>query len=255
MSTLSQFLALLDDFEIDVFTETTFQKITGQDLSGWMPQLRTLIKNGLVNSIEKGKYCRHTFRNEYVISNYLAEDGVVAYWSALNLHGLTEQFPNTVFVQTAKLKRNKSVFGVRYQFIKVKPGKMTGVEIQGYGNHQYRMTDIEKTLADCFDLPEYSGGFMELLRAFARAETKAEKLIKYCQAIDNISATKRMAYLTELLQKPDSEAFLEYAQSIVNKKYTLFDGLGEEKGDFVNRWKLRLNVSQEDILLICDKQY
>ncbi|TVR88683.1 MAG: hypothetical protein EA411_04185 [Saprospirales bacterium] len=34
------------------------------------------------------------------MNNYLLEDVVVTYWTALNLHGLTEQFPNTVFVQT-----------------------------------------------------------------------------------------------------------------------------------------------------------
>jgi predicted transcriptional regulator of viral defense system len=250
-----EILKVLDELEWDIFSGESLALHLQTSNKAIQNNLENLVSRGLLSRIEKGKYCRHTFRDEYVISNYLAEDGVVAYWSALNLHGLTEQFPNTVFVQTAKLKRNKSVFGVRYQFVKVKPEKMTGVEIQGYGNHQYRMTDIEKTLADCFDLPEYSGGFTELLRAFARAEIRAEKLIRYCQAIDNISAAKRMAYLAELLQKPDSEPFLEYAQRVVNKKYTLFDGLGSEKGEFINRWKLRLNVSREDILLMCNKPY
>lgn len=92
----------------------------------------TLIKNGLINIIEKGKYYHHKFRNEYVIGNYLAQDGAISYWSALNLHGLTEQISNTVFVQTAKLKRNKMVFGVGDQFIKVKAGKITGIENAGF---------------------------------------------------------------------------------------------------------------------------
>jgi predicted transcriptional regulator of viral defense system len=28
----------------------------------------------------------------------------------------------------------------------------------GYGNERFRITGIEKTLLDCFDLPQYSGG-------------------------------------------------------------------------------------------------
>ena len=98
-------LKLLDENELDIFTNRSFAERTQLHLADWMPQLRTLIKNGLVDIIERGKYCRHNFRNEYVISNYLAEDGVIAYWTALNLHGLTEQFPNTIFVQTTNAKK------------------------------------------------------------------------------------------------------------------------------------------------------
>ncbi|NJL15757.1 MAG: hypothetical protein HC913_23950 [Microscillaceae bacterium] len=103
--------------------------------------------------------------------------------------------------------------------------------------------------------PNIRGGFAELLRAFAEAELDAEKMIAYCEAIQNISATKRMAYLAEILEKTNLQVFLEYAQSLVNKKYTLFDAFGEETGVFVKDWKLRMNVSKEDILYLVDKQY
>ncbi|HRP33189.1 MAG TPA: hypothetical protein PKV73_14925, partial [Agriterribacter sp.] len=97
-------LKLLDEHELDIFTEQSFTSETKQYLRDWLPQLRTLIRNGLINIIEKGKYCRHNFRNEYAIGNFLVGDGAIAYWTALNLHGLTEQFPNTIFVQTTKQK-------------------------------------------------------------------------------------------------------------------------------------------------------
>lgn len=37
-------------------------------------------------------------------------------------------------------------------------------------------------------------------------------MIKYCKAINNIAAIKRIAYLAELFQKPDFDVFLKYAQ-------------------------------------------
>lgn len=246
---------LLDDHELDIFTEQSFARETKQHLQRWMPQLRTLIKNGLTDIIEKGKYCRHNFRNEYTISNYLAEDGVVAYWSALNLHGLTEQFPNTIFVQTARQKKNKTVFGVAYQFIKVKPQKLTGIEWQGHGNNRFRITGKEKTIADCFDLPQYSGGYEELIRAYANTPLDAAKLVAYCQAINNIAATKRMGYLAELFKKASLQPFVEYALGAVNEKYSPFDPLAPNEGKHNKKWRLRLNIPEADILKIPNKMY
>jgi hypothetical protein len=70
-------LRLLDEYELDIFTHHSLEERTGLSLEVWRTQLRILIRNGLVNIIEKGKYCRHNFRDEYVIVNYLANDGII----------------------------------------------------------------------------------------------------------------------------------------------------------------------------------
>ena len=240
-------LKLLDEYELDIFTEQSFGTVAGEALDQWIPQLRTLIKNGLIDIIEKGKYCRHNFRDEYVIGNYLAQDGAIAYWSALNLHGLTEQISNTVFVQTAKLKRNKTVFGVRYQFIKVKPEKIAGIENAGYGNHSYKITDREKTIMDCFDLPEYGGEFPGIIRAFVSNDWNEEKLIDYAQQVNNIAAIKRLGYLAELFDLP-LKRFIAFAQGKVTKTISLFDNAGMDEGNYITGWGLRLNINPNDIL-------
>ena len=250
-----EFLKLLDYHEIDIFTIYGIEKMIGRKVKDLNEILENLVHKELLARIKKGKYCRHNFKDHLVISNYLADDGVIAYWSALNKHGLTEQFPHTVFVQTAKDKREKKVFGVSYKFIYAAKRKLIGYDIQGYGNRQFRMSDVEKTLADCFDLPQYSGGYAELIRAFASAELDAKKMVKYCQAIKNIAAVKRIAFLAVLLQKYKFDVFLNYAKGILNERYNLFDAFGHDKGEHVNEWKLRLNISKEDILEICNKQY
>ena len=132
----------------------------------------------------------------------------------------------------------------------MKKEKYTGIEIQGYGNHQYRITDKEKTIIDCFDLAQYSGGWAELLRAVAEGDFEQEKLISYAKAVHNRAATKRSAYLVELLELPDMDNFLDFAQTMVRKKYNQFDPFGKEKGKFNSRWKLRLNIPEEDVLTI-----
>ncbi len=92
----------LDENKIDVFRVDEL-KSAFPESDGW--QFKNALRKIIdleYNEIERGKYCRNTFRNEYVIGNYLTSDAVVAYWSALNVHGLTEQFPNKVFLQSTK---------------------------------------------------------------------------------------------------------------------------------------------------------
>jgi predicted transcriptional regulator of viral defense system len=245
----------LDEHELDIFSLEEVKELLGNSTEEINEIIENLVHKKILSRIERGKYCRANFRNEKVIGCFLVLDGTVAYWSALNLHGLTEQFPNTVFIQTTKIKKAKSIFGVKYQFVKIKDTKRAGIETKGFGNHKYRLTDKEKTIVDCFDLPQYSGGYSELIRAFNQTNIDQDKMIKYCNAIGNISVVKRIAFLTELLEKPNMKRFLRYAEEEVNPRYVLIDPFGEEKGSFNNKWKLRLNITEEELLDICNKQY
>jgi predicted transcriptional regulator of viral defense system len=80
-------------------------------------------------------------------------------------------------------------------------------------------------------------------------------MVAYCTAIANIAVTKRMGFLAELLKNKGLKTFIKYAKQQVNKKYNVFDPAGTDKGEFVNDWRLRLNISRDEILDICNKQY
>ena len=217
--------------------------------------VENLVHKKILFRIERGKYCRANFNDEKVVGCFISDNGAIGYWSALNTHGLTEQFSNNVFIQTSSRKRSKAIFGTTYKFISVAPSKITGILTLGQGNRKYRITDIDKTIVDCFDMPEHSGGYAELIRAFNNAKLNSEKMIAYCTAINNISTTKRMGFLAELLEKKGLKAFIKYAKQQVNKKYNVFDPAGTDKGEFVNEWRLRLNISRDEIMDICNKQY
>jgi predicted transcriptional regulator of viral defense system len=248
-------MLLLDENEMEIFSLEDIRKLIGQSSENPNELIENLVQKKIFSRIERGKYCRINFRDEKAIGCYLAPDGAIAYWSALNLHGLTEQFSNTMYIQTTRVKKNKTVFGVDYQFIKIKENKRVGIRTEGFGNYKFRITDKEKTLIDCFDLPHYSGGYSELIRAYAQAELDQDNLIHYCKAVGNISVIKRLGYLAELLNKPKMKRFLHYASQQVNPRYVLIDPHGIDSGSFNSKWKLRLNISEEKILDICNKQY
>ena len=217
--------------------------------------LRYMLNNSELVQIEKGKYRRMSFSDEKVIGCFLVKDGGIAYWSALNMHGLTEQFPNKMFIQTSQWKVDKIISGAEYKFVQVKKSKITGYQTLGLGNHQYRITDIEKTIVDCFDLPEYSGGYFELIRAFYKVDLDAGKLVKYCNAVNNISVTKRIGYLGELFEKRKFSKFTNYARKRLNQTYTLLDGYGLNEGEFNKRWQLRLNIPENSLIEISQSIY
>jgi len=248
------FLKYLETEEIQIFSveDTKHFHFQGEITN---ELLENLTKKDFLTRIERGKYCRPNFRDENVIGTFLVKESAVAYWSALNLHGLTEQFPNKIFIQTTQLKKDVEFAGTVYQFIKIQPNKRIGIVFNGYGNYKYAITDIEKTIVDCFDLPQYSGGFAELIRAFYNTKLNAKKLIDYCNAVNNIAIIKRLGFLTELFEKKNLSSFVKFARSKVNRSYNLFDIFGENRGEPNNNWYLRMNMSKENILEIAQNRY
>lgn len=117
------------------------------------------------------------------------------------------------------------------------------------------MTDVEKTIIDCFDLPQYSGGYAELIRAFANTKLNGEKMIEYCRAVNNMATTKRLGYLSEILDKKGMKSFIRFAKDQVTQTYNPIDPLGADTGKFDAEWRLRMNISDEEILDIISKQY
>jgi len=253
--TQNDFLRYLEEEEILIFGIDCLKDRLGIENRTINEIVENLTFKGFLSRIERGKYCRATFRDENVIGTFLAREGAVAYWSALNLHGLTEQFQNKIFIQTTQLKKELEFEGTTYQFVKIQEYKKAGIVYIGYGNYEYALTDVEKTIVDCFDLPQYSGGFAELIRAFYKAKLAPKKLIDYCHTVDNIAVTKRLGFLAELFDKQNLKSFVKYARSKVNRSYNLFDLLGENIGKPNNDWYLRMNLSEENIFSIVQNRY
>jgi predicted transcriptional regulator of viral defense system len=105
------------EFSFDQLYRKT--RISKQALSVMLSRLQ---ERGFIERIEKGKYLiiplgsekgKYTL-HEFVIGSYLVQPYAISYWSALHHYGLTEQIPNTVFMQTTARKKRSliDIFGV-----------------------------------------------------------------------------------------------------------------------------------------------
>jgi predicted transcriptional regulator of viral defense system len=243
----TQILNYLDENSYQIFSLGELKAQFGDEFARIFRALKSLIHDGIIINIHKGLYCRPGFSDQNVLAYYLAPKGGIAYWSALHFYGLTDQFPNTVFVQSPTLIRDKKIMGTQYKFVKVKAQKITQLEVQGRGNSKFKVTSIEKTIVDCFDEMDYSGGWEILIHALKMAKLNSEKLIDACNAVGNISTTKRLGYLIEIMEKKNLGTFIKYAHSKVNQRYSLLDPSGNKEGRYLSKWKLRLNVETSEI--------
>ncbi len=248
-----KFIDILDEYGYDIFSIEMIKNTGKLPLSKIHQAIKTLVRSQMIIRIERGKYYRSNFVDQNVIANFLAPDGGLAYWTAINYHGLTEQFVNVIFVQTS-LRKNEEIIvnGMRYKIIKINKRKITGYKTIGYGNHKYKITDLEKTIVDCFDLPHLAGWYQEIIKAFNNAKINQNRLIKYCKLNNNTSVTKRLGYLSEFLNKPKMEKFISYAQSVLNNNYSVFEIDKSRKGKINKRWRLIMNMSEDEILEIAN---
>ena len=214
---------LLNENEIEYFLLDEIEELVNRSFKNIGEVVENLADKKILTRLERAKYANINFNNQNVIGTFISQNSAVSYWSALSIHGLTSRFPNKVFIQTTKRKRDKTILGVDYKFVTIPERKRSGITTLGYGNNSYPITDTEKTIIDCFDLQKYSGGFDLLISAFSEAKLISKKMIEYAEAINNISAIKRVGFMAELLRKKGLQTFIRYAKLKENKKYTLID--------------------------------
>ncbi|MBE9593727.1 MAG: hypothetical protein IMF19_09630, partial [Proteobacteria bacterium] len=209
-----------------------------------------LEKKGWIERIEKGKYMiiplgaekgKYTL-NEFVIGSLLVNPYSVAYWSALNFYGLTEQFPNTVFLQTTSRKKKQAteIFGVRYRIVRVKEEKFFGSRNEWIEDTEVNITDKEKTLLDCLDKPQYCGGVVEVAKALKYgSELDKKKLVDYAKKLNNSGVIRRLGYLCDLFGIDIG------IPKIKTRNYLLLDTTMPHKGPKNAKWRLIINLDEK----------
>lgn len=243
-----EFLRVLDDYEILYFSLDDLEERLGFSPSRLNDLSENLCHKGLLRRIERGKYSRPQFNDPYVLGTYISQDGVVAYWSALHLHGFTERFPNKVFVKTSRRKRNTDIFGTTIHFVTVDSKKLSGTVENGYGFRRYKITNHEVTFLDCFDQPRYAGDYPDLVKAFSLANLDPEILIDGAKKYNKTSVIKRLGFLAHLFGKKELTPFIDFARNNIGEKYTLMEPGGKDIGEFNSEWRLRMNIPENSLM-------
>jgi len=233
----------------NTFTFENLLKLSNAQRNVLWVIISRLEKKGWIERIEKGKYIiipigaekgKYTL-NEFVIGSLLVKPYTIAYWSALHYYGLTEQIPNTVFIQTTTRKKNQiiEIFGVRYKIVKIKETKFFGIKKTWIEETQINITDKEKTIVDCLDKPQYCGGIVEVAKALKNGNFDKNKLITYVKEFGNSGVIRRLGYLCDLLQIDIS------LPRIDTRSYLFLDPTMPHKGSKSAKWRLIVNLDEK----------
>jgi len=230
------------------------RQILGHAKQDPTPQfLERLQSKGWIRRIRRGRFAivplssgenRSPQLHEFVVAMELVSPAVIAYWSALNHHGMTEQLPRTVFVATNHPVRRRpgEVLGVSYRIVSLKPSKFFGITKDWIDENLFRVTDREKTIIDGLDLPQHVGGVGEIAKALMVSwkVLDEKKLRSYAAKIGNSAVAKRLGFLMETLGLGDVEALRKEAP--LAPGFSPLDPTLPKRGKYNRRWGLLVNA-------------
>ena len=215
--------------------------------------LERLQRKGWIRRIRRGRFAviplssgenRTPQLHEFIVAMELVSPAAIAFWSALNYHGMTEQLPRTVFVATDHPVRRHpgEVLGIGYKIVSLRSGKFFGIAKDWIDEMPFSITDREKTIIDGLDLPQYVGGVEEIAKALSTAwkQLDESKLRKYAVKIGNSAVAKRLGFLMETLGLGDAEK-LRRAVTLA-PGFSPLDPKLPHKGKFNRRWGLLVNM-------------
>lgn len=219
--------------------------------------LDNLVRKKWILKIRKGVYVIAPFEagergassytiHSFVIGSVLVRPYYVGYWSALNHHGLTDQTPPAVYVATTRPKNSRKILDIEFRFVTIRKRKMFGIMEIELEKRKVRISSPEKTIVDCLDHPEHSGGIEEVAKAlyFARERIDFKKLVRFAKKIGNNAVIKRLGYLSETLKLERCLRLLSKAR--LKTGYSLLDPTLPRHGRIIERWKLVLNAKIEE---------
>jgi len=181
--------------------------------------------------------------HDFVIASHLVKPYFIGFWSALNHHGLSDQIPKSVFIATKKAKKPLVVLNTEFVFIKLNEGRFIGIDKIEIEGKKINISNINKTVADCLDHPEHSGGIEEVARAiyFNHKELNFMKIKDYALKMNNITILKRLGFILE--KENLLEGYKDIFKNIkLTKGYSKLDTISRRKGNYNEKWKLLTNV-------------
>jgi len=218
--------------------------------------LFNLNRKNWINRLFRGKYLvipleagieGQTTEHEFIIASHIVQPYSISYWTALNYHGLTGQIPRVIFLQSSKRvgKRELRILNNIFRVVTIRPYKFFGNRKIWINERQVTITDREKTILDCLDLPQYAGGLALVNRAIQEnfRELDFKKINEYVYKLENQTVIKRLGFLCEYYGIKNS--YWNKWRKLITSGYGKLDPTKGDTGKFNRRWGLRINTGLE----------
>lgn len=192
---------------------------------------------------DKGKYTE----DPILVAKHLVEPYFFSYGTAIALHGLAHQPARNYFISTTKHAPK-----VKYHENLIRPVILTGKRFFGFEKKEYSkeevvVSDLERTIVDALDRPEYAGGYEEVLRCISDAEgIDWGKLLAHVKRMDEKILVNRVGYALELLKMPAPGPFMKALRGMMSENIYYFER--NKRGKFNEKWRIIVDPRLEGVV-------
>jgi predicted transcriptional regulator of viral defense system len=258
-------MSLYDESK-SLFTSEDAERLTGLSGNTLNVLLSRLVKKGITTRLKSGLFNIVPFElgsestylsdRELIAESIVHQKGLtqndyyISHGSAFELHQMVTQPQLSVSCSVTKRISNENVHGTQISFHVVKKEQMFGVQKFWIGKDKaVQVSDLERTIIDGLKNPLYCGGIIEVAKGLWIKKDVADikKMISYALLLDSGVVIRRLGYLLELFNLGTKEQ-RELLEKKLTKTYALLDPDLFQEGKYISKWKLRLNVTPDELL-------
>ncbi len=239
---------------LGMFSVGDAQRLLGEGRERYVREFLSFLRTkGWIERVKPGLYAviplssgtaRTPQIHEYLVAMRLLEPAAIAFFSAMNFHGLTEQLPRQVFIATDhKVMRTvRESVGFSFRIVALRPQRFFGLQKEWINDGPFMITDLEKTLVDGLALPEYVGGVGVVATGMAQSWQRIDevRLHEYARRMGISAVIKRLGYLQEALGLGDPEALRRSTNLAFG--YPRLDPTLPAAGVHNRRWGIQINA-------------
>jgi predicted transcriptional regulator of viral defense system len=249
-----------------IFTTLDAQQETGRSAASLRNSIHHLSKKGFLTTLQPGLHAIVPLElvksGAHMGSQYVAAREVIkkslreenpsyffSHASAMEIHQMATQPQFDVYATVSRQILPKNILGTECRFITTKEKYFFGLQKHWISETEMVIvSDLEKTIIDGLRAPAHCGGLPEVARAFwiMRGQMSLEKLLSYAEKIEVSAVCGRLGFILETFDLLQS-GFLPRIQAQLNTSYALADPSMPAEGAYISKWKLRINISPEEL--------
>jgi predicted transcriptional regulator of viral defense system len=249
---------------VDFFAPADLEKLLGITRRKAYDLAQRMARANLARRLKKGFYALlpptdWIDPNAFAVNRYWTAANLMrgrpyflAYYTAMDLHQMTQHPIRTVFVAVTRQQKDLTVGAVRFRFARLSEARFFGTEIRRLEGNPVEVADLERTFLDCVDRMELCGGLEEVVRGFDRRhrDLDREKLLRYTLQFDGPVAAKRLGFVLELVGHADVRLLRELERTIPKLGYyaPLEAGTDRQATERTRRWELDVNADVDKLL-------
>jgi predicted transcriptional regulator of viral defense system len=242
-------LNLSSNKDFPTLSSTLYNLITYHQNQGHILRIR----RGLYYSIPKGTDPSHCPLDQFLVASKMAEDSVIAYGSALDLHGKLHSMQSRVIYLTKKRVMASFDFrDIKYQAVAI-PSALKAASQETFGvqsidrlGQQVFVTSLERTLVDVLDRPYLCGSWEEIWLSLESIEyLDMDQVLKYALLLANSTTIAKLGFFLETHREEFMvpEHYLEELHKHCPAKPHYMDRTQNQPKKMIAKWNLVVPLS------------